>query len=253
MVGEPLILCTNDDGYLAIGLQVLARAASAAGTVRIVAPDREQSATSHSLTMHYPLRARQLNDYTFHVDGTPTDCVALAVGALLERRPDFVLSGINHGQNMGEDVLYSGTVAGAMEATILGIPAVAISYTGREPAEIEAFEPLIRHLLTQILAQDHFPPETLLSINLPAIPPEEVRGVQVTRLARRVYMDSLTRATDPSGREYFWIGGGATEWNAPEGTDFWAVDNGYVSITPLHLDLTNHRLLGDVASWELTL
>ena len=187
------------------------------------------------------------------VDGTPTDCVALAVGALLERRPDFVLSGVNHGQNMGEDVLYSGTVAGAMEATILGIPAVALSYTGHDSDEIEAYGPLIGSLLTQVLERSDFPAETLLSINLPAIPPEEVRGVRVTRLARRVYMDSLTRAHDPSGREYFWIGGGATEWNAPEGTDFWAVDNGYVSVTPLHLDLTNHRLLGEVAEWEITL
>jgi 5'-nucleotidase len=253
MAETPLILCTNDDGYLATGLQVLARAASGAGEVRIVAPDREQSATSHSLTMHFPLRAREVSDHTFSVTGTPTDCVALAVGALLPRRPDFVLSGINHGQNMGEDVLYSGTVAGAMEATILGIPAVALSYTGHDPEAIEAFEPLIRKLLAQMLNQRAFPPETLLSINLPAVSPEQVRGVKITRLARRVYMDSLTRARDPSGKEYFWIGGGATEWNAPEGTDFWAVENGFVSVTPLHLDLTNYRLLGEVESWELSI
>jgi 5'-nucleotidase len=253
MSQDLLILCTNDDGYLATGLRVLASAASGVGEVRVVAPDREQSATSHSLTMHFPLRARRLDEQRFHVDGTPTDCVALAVGALLERRPDFVLSGINHGPNMGEDVLYSGTVAGAMEATILGIPAVALSYTGRDPEQIVGFEPLIQRLLQQILERNDFPPETLLSINLPAIPPDQVAGVRVTRLARRVYMDSLTRAKDPSGREYFWIGGGATQWNAPEGSDFWAVNNGYVSITPLHLDLTNFRLLGDVESWELTL
>jgi 5'-nucleotidase len=252
MSQELLILCTNDDGYLATGLRVLSEAARTVGEVYVVAPDREQSASSHSLTMHFPLRAKPIRDHTFTVDGTPTDCVALAVGALLDRRPDFVLSGINHGPNMGEDVLYSGTVAGAMEATILGIPAVALSYTGRDPGDLEAFGPLIRRLLVQITERGDFPAETLLSVNLPAIPPEEVRGVRVTRLARRVYTDSLTRARDPSGREYFWIGGGATEWNAPEGTDFWAVKEGYVSITPLHLDLTNHRLLGDVESWELT-
>jgi len=251
MSQDPLILCTNDDGYLATGLRVLADAARGVGEVRVVAPDREQSATSHSLTMHYPLRARQVEDGVFNVDGTPTDCVALAVGALLERRPDFVLSGINHGQNMGEDVLYSGTVAGAMEATILGIPAIAFSYTGRDPKQIAGFGPLIRRLLAQIVERGDFPPETLLSVNLPAIAPEEVQGVRVTRLARRVYMDSLTKARDPSGREYFWIGGGDTRWNAPEGTDFWAVSNGFVSVTPLHLDLTNFRLLGDVESWEL--
>jgi 5'-nucleotidase len=230
---------------------VLADAAEELGTVHVVAPDREQSASSHSLTMHFPLRARQMDDRVHTVDGTPTDCVAVAVGALLERRPDFVLSGINHGQNMGEDVLYSGTVAGAMEATILGIPAVALSYAGSDATEIRAFTPLVKRILRQILVRSDFPAETLLSINLPPVPPDEVRGIRVTRLARRVYMDSLTRAHDPSGREYFWIGGGATEWNAPDGTDFRAVQDGFVSVTPLHLDLTNHRLLQDVAAWEI--
>jgi 5'-nucleotidase len=252
MSQDLLILCTNDDGYLATGLQVLAEAARSVGEVHIVAPDREQSASSHSLTMHFPLRARRVDERTSNIDGTPTDCVALAVGALLERRPDFVLSGVNHGPNMGEDVLYSGTVAGAMEATILGIPAVALSYTGRDPEAIRDFGPLIGRLLEKIVVRDDFPAETLLSVNLPAIPAAEVKGVRVTRLARRVYMDSLTRARDPSGKEYFWIGGGDTEWKAPEGTDFWAVNNGYISITPLHLDLTNYRLLGEVESWELT-
>lgn len=246
-----LILCTNDDGYLATGLGVLAEAASAMGEVQVVAPDREQSATSHSLTMHHPLRARAVREGVHHVDGTPTDCVALAVGALLERRPDFVLSGINHGPNMGEDVLYSGTVAGAMEATILGIPAVAISYTGRDPEAIRSFIPLLRELLPRIVARTEWPTETLLNVNLPAIDAAQVKGVRVTRLGRRVYTDSLTRALDPSGREYFWIGGGGVQWSAGEGTDFHAVNAGYVSVTPLHLDLTNHSLLHDVAAWGL--
>lgn len=246
-----LILCTNDDGYLATGLSVLAGAASTLGEVQVVAPDREQSATSHALTMHYPLRARRVSEGVQHVDGTPTDCVALAVGALLDRRPDLVLSGVNHGPNMGEDVLYSGTVAGAMEATILGIPAVAVSYTGRDPEAIPAWRPFLARLLPQLVGREGFPPETLLNVNLPAIDPAEVRGVRVTRLARRVYTDSLTRALDPSGKEYFWIGGGGVEWRAPEGTDAHAVANGYVSVTPLHLDLTNHALLSDVAGWEL--
>jgi 5'-nucleotidase len=248
-----LILCTNDDGYLATGLSVLTRAARTFGDVRIVAPDREQSASSHSLTMHYPLRARRVEDSVFHVDGTPTDCVALAVGALLDRRPDFVLSGVNHGPNMGEDVLYSGTVAGAMEATILGIPAIAVSYVGRDPAGIEAYAPLLERVLPQLVERDDFPAETLFNVNLPAIDPREVRGVRVTRLGRRTYTDSLTRARDPNGREYFWIGGGGVEWTGDEGTDFHAVNEGYVSVTPLHLDLTNHNLLSGVAGWELTL
>jgi 5'-nucleotidase len=246
-----LILCTNDDGYLATGLGVLAAAAEGLGDIRVVAPDREQSASSHSLTMHVPLRAHQVRQGVHHVTGTPTDCVALAVGELLPRRPDFVLSGINHGPNMGEDVLYSGTVAGAMEATILGIPAVAFSYAGRDPAGIPPFAPLLRRLIPQLVRLDDFPAETLLNVNLPAIDPAEVRGVRVTSLARRVYTDSLTRAVDPSGREYFWIGGGGVEWRAEEGTDFRAVDEGYISVTPLHLDLTNYRLLAAVEQWEL--
>jgi 5'-nucleotidase len=247
-----LILCTNDDGYLALGLDVLATAAKTLGTVEVVAPDREQSATSHSLTMHHPLRARRVREGVHHVDGTPTDCVALAMGALLEGRPDCVLSGVNHGPNMGEDVLYSGTVAGAMEATILGIPSVAVSYVGRDPEAIGAFGPLLERLLPQLL-RGGFPPETLLNVNLPGIDPAEVRGVRVTRLARRVYNDSIFRGKDPMGREYFWIGGGGAQWDAPEGTDFHAVQAGYVSVTPLHLDLTNHALLADVAGWGLSL
>jgi 5'-nucleotidase len=246
-----LILCTNDDGYLATGLGVLAAAAAGLGDIRVVAPDREQSASSHSLTMHVPLRAHQVGEGVHHVTGTPTDCVALAVGELLPGRPDFVLSGINHGPNMGEDVLYSGTVAGAMEATILGIPAVAFSYAGRDPAGIPAYAPLLRRLIPQLVRLEDFPAETLLNVNLPAIDPAEVRGVRVTSLARRVYTDSLTRAVDPSGREYFWIGGGGVEWRAEQGTDFRAVDEGYISVTPLHLDLTNYRLLASVERWEL--
>lgn len=246
-----LILCTNDDGYRAEGLRVLSEAAGTLGEVRIVAPEREQSATSHSLTMHFPVRRHHIDERVQSIDGTPTDCVALAVGMLLDERPDFVLSGVNHGPNMGEDVLYSGTVAGAMEATILGIPAAAISHVGRDPSQIHAYGPVLRRLFEQILKRDGFPPETLLNVNLPAIDPAEVKGVRVTRLGRRVYTDSITRAEDPSGREYFWIGGGGVEWTAEEGTDFHAVHEGYISVTPLHLDLTNYRLLSAVEQWGL--
>jgi len=247
------ILCTNDDGYLALGLNVLARAARSLGEeVAVVAPDREQSATSHSLTLHHPLRARRARDGTHMVDGTPTDCVILAVGELLPDRPDIVLSGINHGANMGEDVLYSGTVAAAMEATVLGIPSIAISYTGRDPDEIEGWEPTITALLDRLI-RDDIPDETLLSVNLPAIPPEQVKGVRVTSLGRRRYSDSLTRAKDPSGKEYFWIGGGRTNWSGPDDSDFVAVREGDISVTPLHLDLTNYALLEEVRGWDVSL
>lgn len=245
------ILCTNDDGYLALGLNVLATAAAEFGEVTLVAPDREQSATSHALTLHHPLRARRATDGAWVVDGTPTDCVILAVGELLDDRPDIVLSGINHGPNMGEDVLYSGTVAAAMEATVLGIPAVAFSYTGDRHEELEGWQPVIADLLRGILARDDFPDHTLLSVNLPPVGPDAVKGVRVTKLGQRRYRDSLTRALDPSGREYFWIGGGSTNWSGPDDSDFRAIDDGWISVTPLHLDLTNFRLLDQIRSWEL--
>src|SRR5688500_5774765 len=165
------LLCTNDDGYLAKGLEVLAEAARTLGAVSIVAPDREQSATSNSLTIHHPLRARRASDGAMVVDGTPTDCVILAVGELLEERPDVCLSGINHGPNMGEDVLYSGTVAAAMEATVLGIPAIAFSYSGDPLEHIQAWEGPVSRLLISILDQGGFPEDTLLSVNLPPIAP----------------------------------------------------------------------------------
>lgn len=248
------ILCTNDDGHLATGLAVMSRAAGSLGSVTVVAPDREQSATSHSLTLHHPLRARRTLDGAWVVDGTPTDCVILAVNELLPGRPDVCLSGVNHGPNMGEDVLYSGTVAAAMEATVIGIPALALSYTGDRHEEIEGWTPLLTRLFERILRRDGaFPEHTLLNVNLPGVPPDEVRGVRVTALGRRRYSESITRALDPSGKEYFWIGGGRISWSGSTDSDFHAVADGYVSVTPLHLDLTNYRLLEEIRGWNLDL
>ncbi|MGD2045917.1 MAG: 5'/3'-nucleotidase SurE [Gemmatimonadota bacterium] len=247
------ILCTNDDGYQATGIHVLASAASTLGTVTTVAPDREQSATSHSLTLHHPLRARRTPDATWIVDGTPTDCVLLALGELLPDWPDLCVSGVNHGPNLGEDVLYSGTVAAAMEATVLGIPAVAISYAGQLHEELEGWEPVVRGLLESIVGRDDLPVHTLFNVNLPPVGPDDVKGVRVTSLGQRRYADSITRANDPSGREYFWIGGGVAEWTGPEDSDFQAIEDGYVSVTPMHLDLTNYKLLEEIRSWGLTL
>jgi 5'-nucleotidase len=247
------ILVTNDDGYLAGGIQALARAAAELGNVTVVAPDREQSATSHSLTLHYPLRVRKAGDGVRVVDGTPTDCVMLAVGELLDDRPDFVLSGINHGANLGDDVLYSGTVAAAMEATILGIPAIAFSHVGKDHDHLADWVELLRPLLKQLMTRSEFPSETLLNVNLPPVRPHEVSGVRVTTLGRRAYVGSLTRAHDPNGREYFWIGGGESKWWGGPESDFRAVHEGYISVTPLHLDLTNYRLLEDLSAWDLKL
>jgi len=247
------ILCTNDDGYMALGISVLAEAARGLGTVTMVAPDREQSATSHSLTLHHPLRARRSVDGAWVVDGTPTDCVMLAVNELLPSRPDVCVSGVNHGPNMGEDVLYSGTVAAAMEATVIGIPAIAVSYAGFQHEELEGWEDVVRGLLRSILEKKHLPADTLFNVNLPPISPNDVRGIKVTSLGRRRYSDSVVRATDPMGKEYFWIGGGVASWEGPEDSDFQAVKDGYVSVTPLHLDLTNYRLLEEIRGWDLTL
>jgi 5'-nucleotidase len=247
------ILVTNDDGYLAGGIRTLSKAAARLGSVEVVAPDREQSATSHSLTLHFPLRARSTGEGFHVVDGTPTDCVVLAIGTLLDQKPDFVLSGVNHGANLGDDVLYSGTVAAAMEATILGIPAVAISYAGRDLDAIESWEGVLTGLLEQILTRRDFPHETLLNINLPPVRPEDVAGVQVTTLGRRAYVGSLTRAEDPSGREYFWIGGGESRWWGGPDSDFRAIHEGRISVTPLHLDLTNYGLLEGLQGWGMRL
>ncbi len=247
------ILCTNDDGYLALGIRVLASAARNFGEVTIVAPDREQSATSHSLTLHHPLRARRSADGALVVDGTPTDCVILAVNELLEARPDICLSGVNHGPNMGEDVLYSGTVAAAMEATVIGIPAIAISYAGDFFEDLEAWEPILVELLRGIVDQDELPKDTLFNVNLPGVDPGNVKGIRVTSLGKRRYSDSLTRALDPSGKEYYWIGGGEISWSGDVDSDFGVVHEGYVSVTPLHLDLTNYRLLEEIRGWQLTL
>jgi 5'-nucleotidase len=250
-VNPPAILCTNDDGIHALGLKTLIEVASSLGRVEVVAPDREQSATSHSLTVHRPLRATRTPEGHHVIDGTPTDCVLIGINQLLDQPPDFVLSGVNHGPNMGEDVLYSGTVAAAMEGTILGIPAIAVSYSSRAADRIPGYADVLTDLIGTLVQRSDFPEETFFNINLPDVPVDELKGVRVTTLGRRVYADSLTRREDPSGREYFWIGGGVSRWSGRDDSDFRAVQAGYVSVTPLHLDLTNYRLISEVRSWML--
>ena len=247
------LLLSNDDGILAHGLACLVKAAEPLGEVTVVAPDREQSATSHSLTLHHPVRPIQRSERRYQVDGTPTDCVMLAVEALMPERPDFVLSGINHGQNMGEDVLYSGTVAAAMEGLSLGIPSIAISFAGGDlRADVsmldQQIEPLT-NLLSHLTSLPAFPENTLLNINLPPLPGSQIRGIRLTRLGKRVYSDSIKRMEDPWGRPIFWIGGGSIAWTGDADSDFRAVEEGYISVTPLHLDLTHHALLQGPESW----
>ncbi len=247
------VLCSNDDGILAHGLACLERAAGPLGDVYVVAPDREQSATSHSLTLHHPLRPVQLGERRWQVDGTPTDCVMLAIEALLPARPDFVLSGINHGPNMGEDVLYSGTVAAAMEGLALGVPSIAVSYAGRlmraDESPLDDQVETLAKLLAHLTSLPGFPPHTLFNVNLPPIPSAAVKGVRLTRLGRRTFSDSIAKMKDPWGRPIFWIGGGSVTWSAEEGTDISAVREGYISVTPLHLDITSHSRLDDSETW----
>ncbi|MGD8240519.1 MAG: 5'/3'-nucleotidase SurE, partial [Armatimonadota bacterium] len=239
------------DGILARGLGVLTEACRTVGDVSVVAPDREQSGASHSLTLGRPLRATARPDGTIQVDGTPTDCVLLALGVLLDNRPDFVFSGVNHGPNMGEDVLYSGTVAAAMEGLSLGIPGVALSLAADDPDLLDSHVPWIERLVASIVRVRNFPTETLLNVNLPPVPGDEIQGIRVTTLGKRVYSDSLIRTSDPWGRTGYWIGGGQIEWSGREDSDFKAVREGYVSVTPLHVDLTNYDLLEDVRAWHL--
>ncbi len=247
------ILVSNDDGILAPGISILAGACREVGTVTVVAPDREQSGTSHSLTLHRPLRPARTHDGAFQIDGTPTDCVLLAVGALMPEKPDFVFAGINHGPNMGEDVLYSGTVSVAMEAVTLGIPGIAFSFAGRDPELMASYHSTLVRLIRRITAMPDFPAETLLSINLPKRHASEVKGVKVTKLGSRFFSSSITRMNDPWGREVFWIGGGEVTWTGDPDTDHAAVKEGYISVTPLHMDLTNYRLMEAVGSWSLEL
>jgi 5'-nucleotidase len=245
------LLCTNDDGILAYGLECLVRAAEPLGEITVVAPDREQSATSHSLTLHHPLRPVKRGERRYQVDGTPTDCVMLAVEALMDARPDYVFSGINHGQNMGEDVLYSGTVAAAMEAVMLGAPGIGISFAGNQPETMETYRDVLVRLIERITSVSDFPRDTLLNINLPRGPASELRGIKVTSLGSRFFSESLTRMKDPWGREIFWIGGGTITWTGGEEADHAAVAEGYISITPLHMDLTNYSLIETVRGWAL--
>jgi 5'-nucleotidase len=246
------ILCSNDDGVFAAGLDVLVRAASQLGEVTVVAPDREQSATSHSLTLHRPLRPVQLSDTRYQVDGTPTDCVMLAIEGLMPERPDWVLSGINHGMNMGEDVLYSGTVAAAMEGLVLGVPSIALSFAGgemrSESEKLELHLPAVVDLLRELTSLD-VPNTTLFNVNLPPVFGGDVKGVKLTRLGRRQFTNSIRPMSDPWGRPLYWIGAGSMSWTGGEDSEYRAVEQGYISVTPLHLDLTNGPMIESAESW----
>lgn len=246
-----IILLSNDDGIFAPALRRLRDELAALGRVIIVAPDRDQSATSHSLTLHRPFRIHRHEEDVYSVDGTPTDCVVTAYHGLLDARPDLVVSGINHGPNMGEDVFYSGTVAAAIEGTLQGAAAIAASLVTREPTDFAEPARFVARLARQVVERG-LPHRQLLNVNLPHRPHSEIPGVRITRLGSRIYHDTLVRKVDPRGRDYYWIGGRDAEWQESDGTDFHAVSHGYVSVTPLRLDLTDQAALADLETWALT-
>lgn len=242
------ILLSNDDGYFAPGLAILAEAMSALGEVIVVAPERDRSGASNSLTLDRPLMVRKSHLGFFYVNGTPTDCVHLAVTGLLDRLPDVVVSGINHGANMGDDTIYSGTVAAATEGFLLGIPSIAMSLAskagGNYPAAARIAVDLVRRFQERPLQQP-----VLLNVNVPDIPGEQLKGFRITRLGRRHKAEPVIRSTNPRGETVYWVGGAGDAQDAGEGTDFHAVGGGFVSVTPLQIDLTHFTQLEPLAQW----
>lgn len=234
-----IILVCNDDGIRSEGIQALARALAPLGDVFIVAPDREQSAAGHSLTLHRPLRVEEVAPHQFAIDGTPTDCVNLAVSGILGARPGLVVSGINKGANLGDDITYSGTVSAAMEGTLLGIPSVAVSLAGRGEFDFAPAAEFAARLIAQVIERG-LPADTLLNVNVPDRPREAMKGFRITRQGKRRFGEALIEKTDPRGKKYYWIGGDELGFIHEPGTDYAAILEGAVSITPVHLDLTHY-------------
>jgi 5'-nucleotidase len=246
------ILLTNDDGVRAPGLAALAEAMAAIGEVFIVAPDREQSAVGHALTLHHPLRATRIGENIFAVDGTPTDCVNLGIHSLLSFKPDIVVSGINRGGNMGDDVTYSGTVSAAMEATLMGIPAIAVSLVTANEGENFSTAATFAAKLAGIVCREGLPVDTFLNVNVPDLPWDKLRPSLITTQGKRSYEGTIVDKVDPRGRSYYWIGTVDLNFLDIGGSDFYAVSRGHISVTPLHLDLTNYNSLATLKNWDLS-
>jgi 5'-nucleotidase len=243
-------MVTNDDGIHATGIRALAEAMKELGEVTVVAPDRERSAAGHSLTLHSPLRIFELHKGWFAVDGTPTDCVNMGIHSMLPITPDLVVSGINHGANLGDDVTYSGTVAAAMEANLMGIPAIAFSLaTFEQGANFDDAAQVAVQVARQVIVNG-LPADTFLNVNIPCVPRGTMLPPMITCQGKRSFIGKIIGKTDPRGRKYFWVGSEEPHLNDESGTDFHAINRGHVSITPLHLDLTNHRSMQVMAGWK---
>ncbi len=242
------ILVSNDDGYLATGINVLTDALEQVADVVVVAPDRNRSAASSSLTLHTPLRVTEFAKNRYKVDGTPSDCVHLALTGFLDYEPDLVVSGINHGANLGDDVIYSGTVAAALEGRFLGLPTIAVSLVGQG---LEHFDTAARVAseLVQKIARAGFAPDMVLNVNVPNRPYNDLQGIQATRLGFRHKAEQILKDSDPYGRPIFWVGPAGDGQDAGEGTDFHAIEQGFASVTPLRVDLTRHEAVSGIADW----
>lgn len=242
------ILVSNDDGYQAEGIECLAKILADIAEICVVAPDRNRSGASNSLTLDNPIRANKANNGYYFVDGTPTDCVHLAITGLLEQEPDMVVSGINSGANMGDDVLYSGTVAAAMEGRFLGLPAIAVSLVGPNVKHY-ATAGKVAKIMVQQLLHDPLPADTILNINVPDVPWDELNGFEATRLGHRHKSEPIIKDKNPRGVPIYWVGPPGAEQDAGPGTDFFAIKNNIASITPIHVDLTQYTALDDVSRW----
>jgi len=242
-------LITNDDGIQSEGLRVLKEALSTLGRVAVVAPDREQSTSSHAITLHRPLRVHWLDEEYCAVDGTPADCVNLSINGILKTRPKVLVSGINKGENLGDDVTYSGTVSAAIEGTLVGIPSVAISLVARENFKFEAAASFSKKIVGLVI-EHGLPKDTLLNVNVPNLPEEEIEGVEITRQGKRVYGDAIVEKTDPRGKKYYWIGGDVLGYRHIPGSDFDAISRNRISVTPLKLDLTDYDAMRTIKTWK---
>ena len=237
-----LILVTNDDGVHSPGIVALYGAVKHLGDAYIVAPDRERSATGHSLTLHRPLKVTEVRDRVYSINGTPTDCVTLGINKVLPERPALVVSGINRGANLGDDVTYSGTVSAAVEGTMFGIPSIAFSLAAAKHYHFDAAS-AIAHDIAKFVLKHSLPYDTLLNVNIPNVDKENIRGIRFTRQGKRVYDGAIQEMFDPWGEKHYWIGGGKPYWERGEDTDIETVEGGYISVTPIHLDLTNYNAL----------
>lgn len=244
------ILVTNDDGIGAPGIKALAEALAGLGRVTVVAPDRERSATGHSLTLYSPLRVFELREGWYAVDGTPTDCVNMGIHSLLPHKPDLVVSGINHGGNMGDDITYSGTVAAAMEANLMGIPSLAVSLATFNTSDHFADAGRLAAEVASQIIRNGLPDGTFLNLNIPDLPFDQIKPLMLTRQGKRSFIGKIVDKTDPRGRKYYWIGCEEPSFMDDEGTDFHAIGLGHASLTPLHLDLTNYRAFEDLQAWQ---